>query len=89
MRHSNQGRFRHQVQFLRRQFLQDGDLPFTDVLSEDLVAQTLTAVGVFWKDRIYTLAPDSNAVQKIHSLLEFIAALNVLNVSASQKPSRS
>ena len=31
MRHSNQGRFRHQVQFLRRQFLQDGGLPFTDV----------------------------------------------------------
>lgn len=54
MRHSNQGRFRHQVQFLRRQFLQDGDLPFTDVLSEDLVAQTLTAVGVFWNDRIDT-----------------------------------
>ena len=40
MRHSNQGRFRHQVQFLRRQFLQDGDLPFTDVLSEDLVTRT-------------------------------------------------
>ena len=39
MRHSNQGRFRQQVQFLRRQFLQDGDLPFTDVLSEDLVAK--------------------------------------------------
>jgi hypothetical protein len=54
MRHSNQGRFRQQMQFLRRQFLQDGDLPFTDVLTEDLVAQSLTAVGVFWKDRIYT-----------------------------------
>src|SRR5476651_2054194 len=54
MRHSNQGRFRHEVQFLRRQFLQDGDLRFTDVLSEDLVAQTLTAVGVFMNDRIYT-----------------------------------
>jgi Transposase DDE domain len=54
MRHSNQGRFRHQVQFLRRQFLQDGDLPFTDVLSEDLVTKALSAVGVFWNDRIYT-----------------------------------
>jgi hypothetical protein len=54
MRHSNQGRFRHQVQFLRRQFLQYGDLPFTDVLSEDLVAKALSAVGVFWNDRIYT-----------------------------------
>ena len=33
MRHSNQGRFQQQVRFLRRQFLQDGDLPFSNVLS--------------------------------------------------------
>jgi len=31
MRHSQQGRFRQQVNFLRRQFLQEGKLPFTDV----------------------------------------------------------
>ena len=31
MRYSNHGRFRQQVRFLRRQFLQDGDLPFSDV----------------------------------------------------------
>ena len=36
MSFSNHGRFRQQVRFLRRQFLQDGDLPFTDVLSEEL-----------------------------------------------------
>jgi hypothetical protein len=54
MRHVNQGWFRQQVQFLRRQFLQDGDLPFTNVLSEDLVAQALTAIEVLWKDRIYS-----------------------------------
>ena len=29
MQFSNQGRFRQQVRFLRRQFLQDGGLPFT------------------------------------------------------------
>ena len=51
MRHSNQGRLRPQMQFLRRQFAQDVDWPFSDVLSEDLVAQTLTAVGVSWIDR--------------------------------------
>ena len=28
MRHSNQGWFREQARFLRRQFLQDGGLPF-------------------------------------------------------------
>jgi hypothetical protein len=54
MRHSNQGRFRQQVRFLRRQFLQDGDLPFSNVLSEDLVARALTAINVFWMDRIYS-----------------------------------
>ena len=30
MRFSNPVRLRQQAQFLRRQFLQDGDLPFTD-----------------------------------------------------------
>jgi Transposase DDE domain len=54
MRHFSQGWFRQHVRFLRRQFLQDGDLPLTDVLSEDLVAQALTAIKVFWKDRIYS-----------------------------------
>jgi hypothetical protein len=54
MRHSNQGRFRQQAQFLRRQFLQDGDLPFTNVLSEKVVEQALTASGTRWKDRIFS-----------------------------------
>jgi len=54
MRYSNQGRFQQQVRFLRRQFLQDGDLPFSNVLSEEIVAQALTAIDVFWMDRIYS-----------------------------------
>jgi Transposase DDE domain len=54
MYHSNQGRFRQQARFLRRQFLQDGDLPFSNVLSEDLVTRALSALEVFWKDRIYS-----------------------------------
>ena len=49
-----QGRFRQQAQFLRRQFLQDGDLPFTNVLSESLIEQALTAIKGLWKDRIYS-----------------------------------
>src|SRR3982750_670582 len=53
MRHPNQERFRQQVQFLRRQFLQDGDLPFTDVLTEEAIAQALaTLTG--WLDRIFS-----------------------------------
>jgi hypothetical protein len=38
---------------LRRQFLQDGDLPFTDVLTDEVIAQALTAVSG-WLDRIFS-----------------------------------
>jgi hypothetical protein len=41
------------VQFLRRQFLQDGDLPFTNVLTEEVVAQALAAV-TGWLDRVFS-----------------------------------
>src|SRR5438876_5226248 len=44
MCHSNRGAFRDQVNFLRRHFLQDGDLPFTNVLTDEVIAQALTAV---------------------------------------------
>ena len=54
MRYCNQGRFRQQMRFLRRQFLQDGTLPFSDVLSESIVGQALTAIKVSWLDRIYS-----------------------------------
>jgi DDE family transposase len=54
MRQANPGRFRQQTAFLRRQFLQDGDLPFTNVLSEDLVERALTALEGFWLDRIFS-----------------------------------
>jgi hypothetical protein len=53
VRHSNQAAFRQQVQFLRRQFLQDGDLPFTNVLTEEVIAQALaTLTG--WLDRVFS-----------------------------------
>lgn len=54
MRFYQEGRFRDQVRFLRRQFLQDGDLPFTDVLTESSIREALVDCGVVWKDRIYT-----------------------------------
>src|SRR5262249_49225444 len=54
MRYSSRGSFRQQVNFLRRQFLQDGDLPFTNVLSEQTVEQALTASGTSWLDRIFS-----------------------------------
>ena len=51
---SNSSRFRQQVRFLRRQFVQDGNLPFTDVLSEEIIAKALTAIEACWLDRIYS-----------------------------------
>jgi hypothetical protein len=53
MPYSNPGSFRAQASFLRRQFLQDGDLPFTNVLTEEVVAQALTALSG-WLDRIFS-----------------------------------
>ncbi len=54
MRHSQHGRFRQQVNFLRRQFLQDGSLSLSNVLSEQLIAQALATIKVVWLDRIYS-----------------------------------
>ena len=54
MRFSNQGRLRQQVRFLRRQYLQDDALPFSDILTHDFIGQALAAVEGVWKDRIYT-----------------------------------
>src|SRR6478672_5102112 len=53
MRLSHRGAFREQVNLLRRQFLQDGGLPFTDVLTEDVVTQALANVGR-WRDRVFS-----------------------------------
>jgi hypothetical protein len=54
MRCFNQAACRQQARFLRHQFLQDGGLPFTDVLSEDVIARSLSTIKVCWLDRIYS-----------------------------------
>jgi hypothetical protein len=51
---ANHGWFRRQVRFLRQQFLQDDDLPFANILSEQLVAKALAAIDACWLDRIYS-----------------------------------
>jgi hypothetical protein len=53
MPYSNPGSFRAQASFLRRQFLQDGDLPFTNILTQEVIAQALTALNG-WLDRIFS-----------------------------------
>src|SRR5215468_1571305 len=53
MRSCHSASFHDQVSTLRRRFLQDGDLPFTDTLTEGVIAQALaTLTG--WLDRIFS-----------------------------------
>src|SRR4051794_16566362 len=53
MRRSHPGSFRRQAALLRHQFLQDGGLPFTDVLTDDVLADALATVG-HWLDRVFS-----------------------------------
>ena len=53
MGHSKAGRQRQQINFLRRQFLQEGDLPFTNVLSQQIVSGALTTFKVGWNHSVY------------------------------------
>ena len=91
MSHSNQGRFRQQVSFLRRQFLQDGDLPFTNVLSEDLVERALTALEGFWMERIYSPLVTlwvflGQVLSADHSCRAAVARLIAHRISRGQSP---
>src|ERR1700677_2463839 len=91
MRYSNQGRFRQQVSFLRRQFLQDGDLPFCNVLSEGVVAQALTAFNVCWLDRIYSPLVTlwvflGQVLSADHSCRAAVARLIAHRLSQGQRP---
>lgn len=84
-------RFREQVRFLRRQFLQDGDLPFTDVLSERAVTQALKALDVVWLDRIYSPLVTlwvflGQVLSQDHSCRAAVARLIAHRVSRGQRP---
>src|SRR5437016_1313642 len=91
MRHASQGRLRRQVDLLRRQFLQDGDLPFTDVLPEGLVAEALKAVNAFWLDRVYPPLVTlwvflGQVLSADHSCRAAVARLVAHRVSRGQRP---
>jgi len=94
MRYSNQGRFRQQVRFVRRQFLQDGDLPFSNVLSERTVAQALRAIQVFWMDGIYSSLVTlwvflGQVLSEDHSCRSAVARLIAHRISRGQSPCSS
>ena len=54
MRHPAHHRLRRQVESLRQEYLQDGRLPFTDVLTEEGLQEALLEIKAPWIDRIFT-----------------------------------
>src|SRR5262245_61481218 len=54
MRGPSHGRLRRQVDTLRQEFLQGGDLPFADVLSSGCLTEALAEIKRPWKGRIFT-----------------------------------
>jgi Transposase DDE domain len=91
MRYCNRGSFREQVSFLRRQFLQDGDLPFTNVLSEEIVEQALTARSTCWLDRIFSPLVTlwvflGQILSADHSCRAAVARLLAHRVARGQRP---
>jgi hypothetical protein len=91
MSFSTHGRFRQQVRFLRRQFLQDGELPFADVLSDGTVAQALAALSVVWLDGVYSPLVTlwvflGQVLSQDHSHRAAVARLIAHRVSRGQRP---
>ena len=90
MRYSNSGSVREQVAFLRRQFLQDGGLPFTDLLTEDVLTQALASVGD-WLDRIFCPLVTlwvflGQVLSADHSCRAAVARLIAHRLSRGQRP---
>ena len=91
MQYCNQSVFRQQSRFLRQQFLQDGGLPFSDVLSEDVIARSLTAIKACWLDRIYSPLITlwvflGQVLSADHSCRAAVARLIAHRLSRGQKP---
>ncbi len=91
MCYSNQGRFRQQVRFLKCQFLQDGDLPFSNVLCEEVVTKALAAIKVVWMDRIYSPLVTlwvflGQVLSADHSCRAAVARLIAHRISRGQSP---
>jgi hypothetical protein len=90
MRHPHPGSFRRQANHLRQQFLQDGGLPFTDVLTDQILSQALAAVGR-WLDRIFSPLVTlrvflGQVLSADHSCRAAVARLNAHRAARGQRP---
>jgi Transposase DDE domain len=54
MRHPTRHRLHRQIESLRREYLQDGQLPLSDVLTEEGLKGAVEEIKAPWKDRIFT-----------------------------------
>lgn len=94
MQYSKHRWFRQQFGFLRRQFLQEGELPFADVLSEESISPALQEIDSDWKERVFsplmTLWVFVSQVLSIdHSCRAAVTRLIAHRVSRGQPPCSS
>jgi hypothetical protein len=90
MLHSNRGAFRDQLNFLRRQFLQDGGLPFTDVLTQEVIAHAPSSI-TGWLDRVFSPLVTlwvflGQALSADHSCRPAVARLIAHRLARGQRP---
>jgi hypothetical protein len=94
MRHPAPHRLRRQVESLRHEFLQDGRLPFTDVLTEEGLREALREIKAPWNDRLFTPLVTlwvflSQVLAADHSCRAAVARLIAHRVARGQKPCSS
>jgi Transposase DDE domain len=90
MPHSHRAALRQQVSLLRRQFLQEGDLPFNAILTEEVIAQALTTIRG-WLDRIFSPLVTlwvflGQVLSADHSCRAAVARLMAHRLSRGQRP---
>ncbi|MFO0938364.1 MAG: IS4 family transposase [Gemmataceae bacterium] len=82
--------FRAHTNVLRQQFLQGGSLPFTDVLTDEVITSALATVGG-WLDRIFSPLVTlwvflGQVLSADHSCRAAVARLNAHRVARGQAP---
>src|SRR5262245_44262229 len=90
VRYSNSASVHEQIGLLRRQFLQDGDLPFTGILTDDVITQALAAVRG-WLDRVFSPLVTlwvflGQVLSADHSCRAAVARLIAHRLSRGQRP---
>ena len=94
MRYCNEQLFRSQFDFLRRQFLQDGELPLSEVLCRETVEEALDTIKTAWNERLYTPLVTlwiflGQVISADHSCRAAVARFVAHRVSRGERPCSS